>query len=227
MKNILSVFTFVILVVLLFSGCVDKYAEPGEGMAYDEFRGDQSSLVNLVQYEALSKCFEQINFGHYSEDVINYKINAANEQVYDQVKMLLNTKIIDENISVADEKAVEEGDYQYELQFNVVCGGYYFTDGIFLKKYSSITRIILLSKDMKTGKSFYSDTGYQSYRYYTPDFTEIFKVFIYSLLFVAILLTGYLIINKKTRHKRGKKRGGEKEISKEEKKQVKKPKRKK
>lgn len=211
MKKLLPV--SVIIVSLFLTACGGKYYQSGGGMAYDQFKGDQSSIVNLVQYEALSKCFDQLNIWDFGE-TIDYKINAGNEQVYDQVKMLLNTKIVDHNISVANEEELEKGNYKYELQINVICGGYYFTDGIILKKYSSITRVMILRKNMETGKSLYYDSDYQSYRYYTPDFTEIFKVFLYCLMFSAILLVGYLICNKK----KGRKREDEIYLTKKEKK---------
>lgn len=196
MKKHFSLFIPAVIVVLFLSGCVDKPSQSGGGMAYDQFKGDQSSIVNMVQYEALSKCFDQFHLWDFGE-TIHYEINSGNQQVYDQVQMLLNTKIIDNNISIADENEVESDNYKIKLQINVICGGYYFTDGIILKKFSSITRVMIIRKDMETGKSLYFDSDYQSYRYYTPDFTEIFKVFIYALLFVGIMLFVYFLFFKK------------------------------
>ena len=91
MKKIIPL---VFLTVLLLIGCTDSYEQSGESLVYDKLRGDKSSVVNIVQYESLSQCLDQYNFDFLAGKTIRYEISAANEQVYDQLTVLLNKKII-------------------------------------------------------------------------------------------------------------------------------------
>jgi len=193
---------------LLFSCKSESSYKYGEEIVYDKFRGDKSSIINLTQNESLKKCFSNFDFSIYKDKKVKYKINSANDLVYDQVKNLFNIAEINNNIKIVEEKKDNNGNEKnkvpeekadYKITMNVICGGYYIYDGFIFKNYKSVTRIVLLSTDTKTEKTKYIDSNYQEYKYFTIEFTDYFITFIYLWVTILLLLIIYLkIIRKKS-----------------------------
>jgi hypothetical protein len=196
---------FAVLMVAIFFSCKGTGSSDREGLFYDKFRGDDSSIINLTQYESLSMCLQQFDFSRYQGAEITYALNAPNDFVSGQLDALMRSICEKNNIRAVSVKYDERGNRpgtrteKYDLQVNAVCGGYYFYDGLLLKNYKSITRLIMAENEIEKKKIKNYDSGYREYQYATLEFTDIFKVFLYSLilLVIAVVLVKFVLLKTK------------------------------
>ncbi|MCK4667837.1 hypothetical protein KAU33_13855 [Candidatus Dependentiae bacterium] len=188
-----------LMLILFLTSCSDSpKIKAGDQLIYDKFRGDESSVINIVQYESFSKCINTFDFKKYENKKVHNKYIVPNDFVEHQIKNIVNMKYIDNNIkSIEDSGPETADDFDYNFQYNTICGGYYIFDGFIFKKYQSHTRIVLYTTDIKNNKTYYQDSGYQKYSYFTFEFTKIFQIFIYIWISILIGLLIYLKLLKK------------------------------
>jgi hypothetical protein len=195
----------VMLAAAILISCKASNDPDREGYYYDKFRGDDSSIINLTQYESFSKCLGRFDLTKYRDSEITYSLNAPNDFVATQINSLVKSILNQNDIRVADATYDGKGNRigahaeKYDLQFTAICGGYHFYNGLLLKNYSSITRLVLVENDIEKKKITNSDSGYQEYRYGALEFTDIFQVFFYALLLlvVAVLLVKFVLLKTK------------------------------
>ncbi len=187
MKKILFVFA---AAALVFS-CRAADEADREGAYYDKFRGDDSSIVNLTQYESFAKCLGRFDFGRYRDAAVAFSVNAPNDFVASQISAMVRAACEENGVRVVEARLDERGRRldkpaeAFDLQLNAVCGGYHFYDGLFLKNYRSIARLVLVENDLQKNKIVRFDSGYQEYRHAAPELSDAFKVFIFALILLV------------------------------------------
>ncbi|MBN2353896.1 MAG: hypothetical protein JXD23_15080 [Spirochaetales bacterium] len=201
MKKIL----FALAAVIIVLSCRASEDTDREGYYYDKFRGDDSSIINLTQYESFLKCLNQFDFGRYRGTAITFSVNAPNDFVASQISAMMKSVCEKNDVAIVVPRSdgrgrrLDKPAEAYDLQLNAICGGYHFYDGLFVKNYTSITRLILVENDL--GKNHVSnyDSGYREYRYGTVELADAFKVFFFALLLLiaAVFLVKAVILRKK------------------------------
>lgn len=184
-------------ILIILSGCGrnDSVDDNVVGnMQYDSFRGSSSSVVNRVQYEAISKCLKKLDFTKYKGKIVNINVSAGNAHVTEQIKTLLNVIFVKNGI-FAPIKEYDNGKemppkYEYSIELKAVCGGYHFYPGIIFYNFKSTARLIMLESSA-AGATRYYDSGYQDSSIFLPVVTDEFRASIYVLIFSALGLTAF------------------------------------
>ncbi|MBP7654089.1 hypothetical protein KA977_11745, partial [Candidatus Dependentiae bacterium] len=101
MKKKFNISLILFSFILLFSSCSNNdNKHSGDSLVYDNFRGDLSSIVNIVQYNSLLKCINQLDLKKYNEKKIFHIVTSPNEYVENKVNTILNQKYIENNIKI-------------------------------------------------------------------------------------------------------------------------------